>query len=564
MAPKSQPHPSAITRRDFLRGATALAAGAAAAPAIGRAHAAPAHSPGDARALADPSRPRTAIIIGSGFGGCVAALRLGQAGYRTTVFERGRRWNTEGGEDAFPLLMKPDRRTAWFSDHPNINQLTRVTPIERYPGLIDRIHGQGADAVFGAGVGGGSLTFGTFSIQPRRREWDMIYPEAIEYDEMDSTWFPLARKETGVSPLPEDLLELPQWRGAKAWLETVADAGLETTRHHFAIDWDRVREELDGRRPPSVSVGEYVYGTNSGAKLSLDRSYLARAEATGNVEVVPMTEAIGIDELPDGRMQVTSKLIDDSGKELTRRTDVADVVVMAAGAFHSTALLAQMRAAGRLPKLSPMVGENVGTNGDFLVGQTLQRKDFGSKQGGPGVGVVFDEGPQGPYSLSWEGAPIPDFAGGFTTTHLMQVMTDERGSITADPNTGTATLVYPHPRANTEVDKKARAAALHFKYLAHDRHGFPQAGVPVWSQAADFGTACTWHLLGGLVMDGARAHGGAAGAADAQGRVHGYPGLLVVDGSLLPGSTGMVNPSLTITAVAERCMHKYLADAAKE
>src|SRR5699024_10226709 len=134
-----------------------------------------------------------------------------------------------------------------------------------------------------------------------------------------SIWFPLAMAETGVSPLPDDPLARPERRGARAWLDTVADAGLEATRHHFAIDWDRVREELDGRRTPSVSVGEYLYGTNSGTKLSLERKYLARAAATGNVGVAPMTEAIGIDELPDGRMEVTLKTIDDSGRELSRR-----------------------------------------------------------------------------------------------------------------------------------------------------------------------------------------------------------------------------------------------------
>lgn len=435
-----RPQPPPLTRRDFLRGAAAVAAGASVSPALSAIGAAPTARSADAAdgarstaGIGGSGRPRTAIIIGSGFDGCVAALRLGRAGYRTTVLERGRRWNTDGGPDEFPRLMDPDKRVAWFADHPSINQTTRIVPIERYPGLIDRVHGEGADAVFGAGVGGGSLTFGTFSIQPRRREWELIYPAEIDYDEMDSTWFPLARKEMGVSPLPGDLLAMPQWKGARAWLDTVADAGLETTRHHFAIEWDRVREELDGRRTPSVSIGEYVYGTNSGAKLSLDRTYLARAEATGNVTVEPMTEAIDVGELPDGRMEVTSKLIDDAGREIRRRTDAADVVVMAAGAFHSTALLARMRASGRLPRLSTMVGRNVGTNGDFLVGQTLQRRDFGAKQGGPGVGVVFDEGPAGPYSLAWEGAPFPDFAGGFTTTHLMQVMTDQRGSIPPTP-----------------------------------------------------------------------------------------------------------------------------------
>lgn len=59
-------------------------------------------------------------------------------------------------------------------------------------------------------------------------------------------------------------------------------------------------------------------------------------------------------------------------------------------------------------------------------------------------------------------------------------------------------------------------------------------------------------------MDGAVAHDGARGAATSTGRVHGYDNLLIVDGSLIPGSTGMVNPSLTITAIAERCMHHFL------
>ena len=82
--------------------------------------------------------------------------------------------------------------------------------------------------------------------------------------------------------------------------------------------------------------------------------------------------------------------------------------------------------------MSYAVGKNDGTSADLLASQPLQRRDFGAKQGGPGIGMVFDEAPAGPCSLSWEGAPYWDFEGGFTTAHLIQVMTDERDSITTD------------------------------------------------------------------------------------------------------------------------------------
>src|SRR5699024_10274774 len=125
-----QPQRGRISRRRLLGSVAATAAAAAVArPAAGaraRAEEGPGrHSDGG---IGGPTKPRTAVIVGPGFGGCVAALRPGSAGYRTTVLERGRRWDTEGGDDAFPLLMAPDRRVAWFADHPSINQLTRTTP----------------------------------------------------------------------------------------------------------------------------------------------------------------------------------------------------------------------------------------------------------------------------------------------------------------------------------------------------------------------------------------------------------------------------------------------------
>ena len=566
---------NSLSRRKLLGGAVGVGAAAAAAtlthalPAAARAGggALPTGSANNHITEQDP-HARTAVIVGSGFGGSVAALRLAQAGYRVIVIERGRRWSTADDGTVFPPVMAPDKRAAWFSRHPNINQLTRILPIEPYPGLVDRIFGRGIEAVFGAGVGGGSLVFGSFCPQPRRQEWEQIFPKSVSYSDMDHVWFPKAKKELGVSPLPEDLLAAPQWKGARAWIDTVHDAGLSLHRHDFAINWDRVREELSGRRTPSVSVGEYVYGSNSGAKLSLDRTYLARAEATGRCTVESLTEVIDITEnSADTRRaghkqyQVTGRVIDEHGTELRQQQYSADLVVMAAGSFYTPALLGRLRVQGRLPRLPEAVGKNYGTNGDFLIAQTLHHRDFGFPQGGPGVGVIYDDAAEHPYTMSWEAAPMPPLASNTTTTNLVQVMTSERGSIDIDPRTGAATLVYPHPYGNTETDRRGRAAAGRFSWLAAGRYGNPVSEFPIDTRLADFGSGCTWHSLGGMVMDGAVAHGEAPGAADAIGRVHGYDNLLVVDGSLLPGTAGMVNPALTITAIAERCLHEFLHHA---
>lgn len=197
-----------FTRRQALRGGAALLGGAALA----------ATSRNVASGRTQPAAPsKTAIVVGSGFGGSVAALRLGQAGYRTCVFERGRRWPTKDDGFTFPRLMSPDGRSAWFSDRPNVNQLTRVLPIQRYPGLVDRIHGNGIDAIFGAGIGGGSLAFGYSTPQPRQREWDQIFPKDIPFSEMDSPESVLPQLSLGTVSTaaiqgPNSPLVGPTWR----------------------------------------------------------------------------------------------------------------------------------------------------------------------------------------------------------------------------------------------------------------------------------------------------------------------------------------------------------------
>lgn len=508
----------------------------------------------------DARAGRTAVVVGSGFGGSVAALRLGQAGYKVTVLERGRRWDIQPDGKTFPPTLLPDGRSAWLSDHANLNNSLRVIPIKRYPGLIDRIEGHGLDAVYGAGVGGGSLVFGSFTPQPRRREWEQIFPPEIGYDEMNTTWFPLAKRELGVSPLPEDLLAHPKYSGVRTWLDVVHAAGGEVTRHDFAINWDIVRAELAGQAVPSVTVGEYIFGTNSGAKISLDQTYLKRAQETGNVDIRSMTQVEDLVELPDGRMRVGAHKIDDDGAKVGDVSVEADLVVMAAGSFHTTEMLLRWRELGRLPKLSSAVGKNYGTNGDFIYSQAFPRPGFGPVQAGPGIGVFYDDNnSQGPVTISWEAAPIPFGLGDLGTMNLVQIMTDQRGEITWDPKTQRGTLNYPYIQGFNEADTRARNAVGSFHDRAYVRHGQPANGIPIWTPLADLGSSTTWHGLGGTVMDNTRTHHGAAGAVSTTGAVHGYSSkLLVLDGAAVPGTVGMVNPALTITALAERAIAAFL------
>src|SRR4051794_29977268 len=118
-----------LSRRDLLR-VTALGAGAAVAGGmLGQ------EGPLAAYGAVPNLAGKTAVVIGSGFGGAVAAYRLGQAGVVTTVLERGRRWDVDGSGETFCTVARPDWRCAWFNDHPPLGLEVNRT-IERRAGLI--------------------------------------------------------------------------------------------------------------------------------------------------------------------------------------------------------------------------------------------------------------------------------------------------------------------------------------------------------------------------------------------------------------------------------------------
>lgn len=537
-------HPDhGIGRRAVLRGAVgagALGAFAAAIPTVATP-----------RATAAPGGAATAIVIGSGFGGAVAALRLGQAGFRTTVFERGRRWPIRADGNTFATFDRPDKRAAWFSDTAGISSSLQV-PVERYPGILDAVKGNGITSVYGAGVGGGSLAYGAFSAQPDREDFELAFPGGTDYPELDRVYYPRARKMLRASRLPADILAHPNYVGARSWLKVVERYGIEPRFIDYTIDWDIVRAELAGRAPRGVSIGDLSYGVNSGAKNSVDHTYLPAAEATGNVTIEPMHEVFEIrprDRRPG--FVVRARQIDDQHRTVRVVTAEADHVFMGAGSYHTTSLLVRARAQGTLPRLSPRIGDGFGGNGDFLITRTALRDPYGPVQGGPGYGRIRDgRAPGGPAAIIYQASPFPAPLGALATTHLIQVHTDERGTIDYNHATRGTDLNYPFPEGRSQLDRRAMAFARNFHYRTETRHGSDRNGIVVGDRLSGFGSASTFHGLGGVVI---------GQAASADGAIKGYDNLYVVDGSFAPGAVGLVNPSLTITALAERTMDRFLA-----
>ncbi|MDM4719402.1 GMC oxidoreductase [Micromonospora sp. WMMA1363] len=537
---------TSFTRRDLLR-VTTLGAGATVAGAALGQRAAPAL--GAVPALVG----KTAVVVGSGFGGAVAAYRLGQAGVVTTVLERGRRWDVDGSGSTFCGINAPDWRCAWFQDRPPLG-INVGAKIERRAGLIARHAGDGINVLSGVGVGGGSLVIGMFLPQPRRSEWERVYPAEIGYDEMDGVYWPRARQNLGATPIPDDVQGAGPYRGARAWLEYLAEFKQTPLPIPFAVDWDVVRAELAGSAVACHTIGEGPYGSNSGAKNSVDRNYLAWAAATGNVTTLPLHEVTEIHEVSgQDTFEVRCRQIDEHGTVLATRTFACDYLFLAAGSVYTTSLLLTSRAKGWLPRLvSPEVGKGWGNNGDFLVTRFNLRRDVGYAQGGPGnVKYIDDDNPFAVTSMAWEAAPVPTWMPR-TTAHLVTSVVPERGEIRYDATTGAGKVHWPYGLLCTTAEKAAVNLVTRLWWKTEGSKGYLLNGLPAYDRniGTGLGAANTWHPLGGMVM---------GKATDFGGRCVDYPNLYCVDGSVLPGSTCLANPSLTITANAERCMDRFVA-----
>ncbi|MEU4311615.1 GMC oxidoreductase [Nocardia sp. NPDC024068] len=519
---------SAISRRTFLGGAAAAAGitltGAAVATADNSVRTPRRRTP----MVREEHR---VIVVGSGFGGGIAALRLARAGVPVLLLERGKRWATGPDANTFGNPLDPDKRLLWYGSAPQV--LGRPVALEPYTGLLDAVVGENMTALCAAGLGGGSLLYQGMSLQPAEAVFNTHFPQELDWRLMDRVHYPRVASMLQLAVAPDELIAHPNYKAARVFARNAAAAGLPVSKIPMPIDWNYALAETRGEMKASYSNGAGAFGVNNGGKHSVDVTYVAEAEATGLVDVQVMHNVTDIERGPDGRWIVHVDRTDESARVLEQKILTANALVMAAGSLNTTRLLMRASGKGLVPDLPDELGAGWGTNADRIYTWTDLAEDFGPEQGGP---VVYG-------SLNWSDpatahtviqASIPPLGMDARTTMLVGYgVSEARGRFVYDSAAETARLSWP---ADGDAD-------IQYGHIEKTVHKVAGAASVVGDTNRAFPS--TWHPLGGACM---------GSVCDLDGRVLGQRGLYVLDGALLPGNAAACNPSMTIAAVAERAM----------
>lgn len=481
------------------------------------------------------------VVIGTGFGGSISALRLAQAGVEVTLLERGFRWPTNlRWRKTFTSDFDPDGRGFWFRNRSkDFSGVPRFT--DNFGGVVDVHDFENMRAFAGACVGGGSVVYNGVSIQPSRADFDHIFQGLLDFDELNEQHYPRVRSMLQVSKMPDDVYSSAPFGHYRIWDRDMNAAGLHSERCPTAMNWDVVREEIQFRRRRSALQGESIYGNSGGSKRDLTQNYLAMAEATGRATVYTGQQVKSITH--DGsRYIIDIEEINPEGWVLSRSRKTCDALIMAAGSLGTTKLLLKAKSEGEMPQLNDEIGQGWGSNGDVALvrsGVTINSL----QQPSPCASYYRGQADSSSVTMeSWYAPGVPVSTGGSVT--LAMVASDRRGHFSYNSVEDKLELAWSR-QYNEEVENKAKILHTRLREASNTRPGgfagaFPEA-------SGNF----TAHPLGGVVL---------GKAADATGRVHGYRHLYVMDGAMIPGSTGAVNPSLTIAAIVERNIAKVIRE----
>jgi cholesterol oxidase len=528
-----------LSRRGLLKGGAATVAALAASSTLGAARASAALSSGD---------HVPALIIGSGYGGAVTALRLTQAGIATNIVEMGMSWTTPGSDGkTFCNMLSPDQRSYWLrtkTDQPvgyflgiEVNKT-----IPKYTGVLDSEAFAGIRVYQGRGVGGGSLVNGGMAVMPKRAYFEEILP-SVDSGEMFTKYFPRANTGLGVNYVDPTWFESAScYQYARVSRDQAQASGFTTTFVPNVYDFGYMAQEEANTVPRSALASEVIYGNNYGKK-SLDKTYLAAAAATGRLSITTLHTVTAVSPAASGGYTVAMTQLNTAGDAVAYKTVTADRVFFAAGSVGTSKLLVAMKALGKLPNLPGTVGQRWGNNGNVMVGRANHIwAPTGSLQSGmPAMGIDNWADAAGPVFA--EIAPFPAGTELWISLYLAITKNPNRGQFVFDSTTGAVGLNWQTAQNQPAVDAAKRVFdAINAKQGTIYR-------TDLFGTYKTWGDDLTYHPLGGCVLNQ---------ATDNYGRLSSYPGLYVMDGSLIPGSTG-VNPFVTITALAERNIEKIIA-----
>lgn len=490
-----------------------------------------------------------AVVIGTGYGAAVSALRLGEAGVPTLMLEMGQLWNQPGPDGKiFNTMLAPDKRSSWFRNRTKaplgsflwLDVINR--DIEPYAGVLDRVEYSDMSVYVGRGVGGGSLVNGGMAVRPSRAYFEEVLPQ-VDSGEMYDRYFPRADSALGVNHIDPDWFEKSEYyKFARVSREHARRAGLGTTFVPNVYDFPYMQREAAGEVPKSALATEVIYGNNHG-KRSLDKSYLAAALGTGKVTIEALHTVRAIGRQSDGKYVLTVEQADAYGKVLARKQITCRHLFLGAGSLGSTELLVRARDTGALPDLSAEVGAGWGPNGNIMTARANHIWDTtGAHQSSiPALGINDWDNAAAPVFA--EIAPMPAGLETWVSLYLAITKNPERGTFVYDKATDRALLRWTRDQnapavnaAKSLFDRINKANGTVYRY---DLFG---------SQLKAFADDFCYHPLGGCVL---------GKATDLYGRVTGYPNLYVNDGALIPGSIG-VNPFVTITALAERNIERII------
>ncbi|KHL18524.1 cholesterol oxidase [Mumia flava] len=508
------------------------------------------------------------LVVGSGFGGSVTALRLTEKGYRVGVLEAGARFGDEDFADT-----SWDLRRYLFAPQVGCYGIQRINVLKDVMILS------------GAGVGGGSLVYANTLYEPlepfyRDRSWGHITDWKSEL----APYYDQAKRMLGVTTYP---FVSP---ADKVMREVAEDMGVGETFHptpvgvFFGGPGERVADPYFGGAGPEragcLNCGECMTGCRHNAKNTLMKNYLYLAEQAG-AQVHDLTTVTAVRPRSGGGYAVETRRTDR--RRTVARTFTADQVVFAAGALGTQKLLHRMRSDGVLPRVSSRLGVLTRTNSESLLGAIASGNDVDYSEG---VAITSSFHPDEVTHIE----PVRYGKGSNSMSLLQTVLTDGDGP---RPRWQTwlkemwgqkrniaklydlkhwserVIIMLVMQTVDNSITTYVKRSRLTGRLRMTSRQGegepnpswIPKAneavrrtaekvdGWPGGTIGEPFNIPLTAHFIGGCAIGDSAV----SGVIDPYHRLYGHEGLHVVDGAAISANLG-VNPSLTITAQAERAM----------